>query len=85
MTVKITQTSAGLRDALFDAMEKLRDGDMVPDDAKAMALLAKEITNTVRLEIEVAKLRNNYPSDAKTLIPAPLPLGQSASSQLGAK
>lgn len=74
----ISRTSVGLRDALFKAMEQLRDGDMVADDAKAYALLAKEISNTVRLEIEVAKLRNNYPPDSKVAVPGPLNLGPNA-------
>lgn len=78
MTDEIARTSAGLREALFSAMEKLRDGDMMADDAKAFAGLAKEISNTVRLEIEVAKLRNQYPSDAKNIVPTSLTLGEQA-------
>lgn len=72
---KIERTSAGLRDALFDAIEKVRDGDMAPEDAKAISGLASQICSTVNLEIAVAKLRTEYPADAKLIIPAPLPLG----------
>jgi hypothetical protein len=72
---KIQRTSAGLRDALFDAMESLRDGDMDFNDARALASLAREICNSVQLEIEVAKLRTQYPADTKLIVPAPLPLG----------
>lgn len=72
---KIERTSAGLRDALFDAMERVRDGDMMAEDAKAISGLASQICNTVQLEIEVAKLRTEYPADAKLILPAPLPLG----------
>lgn len=72
---KIMRTSAGLRDALFDAIERVRDGDMNADDAKSIAMAAKEICSTVRLEMEVARLRTEYPADAKLIIPAPLNLG----------
>lgn len=73
--VKIARTSAGLRDALFDAIERVRDGDMSPDDAKAISGLAQQICTSVELEIEVAKLRTEYPSDAKLIVPSALQLG----------
>lgn len=72
---KIERTSAGLRDALFDAMEKVRDQEMPAEDAKAFSGLAHQICATVNLEIAVAKLRTEYPADAKLVVPAPLPLG----------
>jgi hypothetical protein len=75
MTEAIGRTSAGLRDALFDALQRVRDGEMAPEDAKAFAGLSKEIVSTVKLEIDVAKLRNEFPADAKLIIPAPLNLG----------
>lgn len=71
----IQKTSAGLRDILFDSIEKLRAGDMDAIDAKAVAALSQQICNTVSLEIEVAKLRTEYPADAKLIVPAALPLG----------
>lgn len=72
---QITRTSAGLRDALFDAIEKVRDGDMLAEDAKAISGLAAQICNTVQLEVKVAELRTQYPSDAKMIVPSPLALG----------
>lgn len=75
MAAKIVRTSAGLRDALFDAIEKLGTGDLDGAQAQAMATLAKQICNTVHLEIEVAKLRTEYPSDTPILVPSPLKLG----------
>lgn len=72
---KIERTSAGLRDALFDAMEKVRDGDMMAEDAKAISGLAGQICNTVQLEIKVAELRTQYPADAKLIVPSALTLG----------
>lgn len=73
---KITRTSAGLRDALFDAIEKVKTGDITAGDAQAIALLSSSICKTVQLEIEIAKLRTQYPSDSKLTIPAPLTLGE---------
>lgn len=74
---RIERTSAGLRDALFDAIEKVRDGDMSCEDAVAIAKTAQQICSTVQLEIQVAKLRTEYPADAKLIIPSPLQLGPS--------
>lgn len=71
----IERTSAGLREALFDAIERVRDGDMTSDDAKAVSGLAAQVCNTVDLEIQVAKLRTDYPADTKLVIPAALSLG----------
>lgn len=73
----IERTSAGLRDALFEAMDNLRNGEIEPMEAKALSSLAKEICQTVKLEIDVQKLRAMYPSEAKLIVPKPLPLGSS--------
>lgn len=75
MNGKISRTSLGLRDALFDAIEKVRSGDMDPQDARAIGSLAHQICETVSLEIEVAKLRINYPPDSKLNLPSVLSLG----------
>lgn len=74
---KIPRTSAGLRDALFDAIERVRDQRMRGEDALALANVAGQICKTVQLEIEVAKLRTEYPADTKLVIPAPLAMGPS--------
>ena len=72
---KIERTSACLRDTLFDCIEKVRKGDMDAQDAKAISSLAHQICETVSLEIEVAKLRTNYPADSKLVLPGALLLG----------
>jgi len=72
---RVDRSSAGLREALFDAIEKVRDGDMMAEDAKAISGLASQICNTVQLEIQVARLRTEYPSDTPLNVPAQLPLG----------
>lgn len=82
---KIERTSAGLRDALFDTMENLLNGEIEANEAKAMAVVAREIVNTVRLEVDVQKLRAEYPADTKILVPSPLPLGRQSAIESHAK
>ncbi len=52
---EITRTSKGLRDALFDEIDGLRRGEVDPKRANAVARLAAEIVNTVKMEVEVEK------------------------------
>ncbi len=72
---RIVRTSAGLRDALFEAIERVRDGDLEPHAAMAMSTIAKQICNSVQLDIDVCRLRANFPEDSPMLVPAPLKLG----------
>lgn len=51
----VSRTSAGLRDALFDEIDAIRNGSSNPTRANAVAKLATGIADTVRMEIEVAK------------------------------
>jgi hypothetical protein len=74
----VVRTSAGLRDALFDALDSLRNGEIEPQEAKATATVAQQIVNTVQLELEVHKMRREYPADAKLVLPVPLDLGTPA-------
>lgn len=69
------RTSAGLREVLFEAMDNLRNGEIEPTEAKALASVAQTICATVALEISVQKLRAMYPADAKFVVPKPLQLG----------
>ena len=48
---------------------------MEPKTGKAIADAASEICASVSLEIQVAKLRTEYPADTKLVIPGPLQLG----------
>lgn len=52
MTVTVTRTSAGLRDALFEELEALRNGTSDPKRAHAVAKLASAVIDTVRLEMQ---------------------------------
>lgn len=49
---KIRRTSAGLRDALIDEWDAIRDGKSNPQKAQAIAKLACQIINSVKMEIE---------------------------------
>jgi hypothetical protein len=86
MTEKtVERTSAGLRDALFKALDDLRVGNIEAGDAKAIAGLAREICNTVRLEMDAQKMRAMYPSDSKLPIPRPLDLGATEQKAIASK
>ena len=50
-----SRTSQGLRDLLFDEMEELRSGSADPRRSLAVANLARQIVNTVRVELDFAK------------------------------
>lgn len=48
---RVTRTSAGLRDALFEELDSLRNGFTHPLHANAIARMSNAILNTVRAEI----------------------------------
>ena len=52
MAKKMARTSKGLRDVLFDEIESLRSGDGDPSRALAVANLAKQVINTVKVELD---------------------------------
>lgn len=54
-TTPIVRTSAGLRDAIFDEIDAIRNGSSNPTRANAVAKLATGIVETVRMEIEVQR------------------------------
>lgn len=49
------RTSEGLRDILFDEIDNLRGPDGDPRRALAVANVARQIVNTVRVELDFAK------------------------------
>jgi hypothetical protein len=77
----VNRTSAGLRDAIFDEIDAIRNGTSNPTRANAVAKLATGIVETVRMEIEVQRhLRQSTPSTteaqaANNLLGSPMPLG----------
>lgn len=76
----VIRTSAGLRDALFDELDRMRTGGTNATNANAIARLAGEIVNTVQMELEVQKQLSRIPGDAKPDVPRSLPLGASSAS-----
>lgn len=72
MSDKVERNTFGVREMLFQQIERLRAGDCDAAEAKAVAALTHQIIETVKLEIEVAKLRSEFPSDAKIELPRPL-------------
>lgn len=61
----VVRTSAGLRDALFDEIDRIRSGETDAKKANAVARLAGEIVNTVTMEITVQKHLASLPKDGK--------------------
>ena len=55
---RIVRTSTGLREVLFDQLERLRNGQCTVNEAKAVAMLSKSIVDTVHMEIAVAEARD---------------------------
>lgn len=55
MPAKVNRSSAGLRDAIFDEIDAIRDGTGNPTRANAVAKLAATVVETVRMELEVQR------------------------------
>lgn len=52
---KTAKNTNGLRDALFEQLDGLRDGSKTPQEAKAVASLASQIVSVTKLEMEAAR------------------------------
>lgn len=78
-TAPVLRTSAGLRDAIFDEIDAIRNGSSNPTRANAVAKLAAGVVETVRMELEVQRhLRSHKPGDKAietNTLGAPLALG----------
>lgn len=75
----ILRTSAGLRDAIFDEIDAIRNGSSNPTRANAVAKLAAGVVETVRMELEVQRHLRSHKVGDKTVetnsLGAPLALG----------
>lgn len=58
---------SGLRDMLFETLDKLQAGKMEPGHAKTVAHLAQTILNSAQVQMEFEKLR------LESVIPGVLP------------
>jgi len=73
------RTSAGLRDALFDELDGLRNGESNPAKANAVAKLAGQVIDTVKMELDVQRHLAKMPkNDTPTQLPTPVSLSQPA-------
>ena len=72
----VVRTSAGLRDALFDELDSLRDGRTNPAKANAVAKLADQVIATVKMELDVQKhIAKFKPTGEQQSLGAPVALG----------
>jgi hypothetical protein len=62
----IARTSAGLRDALFDELDGLRDGSVNATQANATAKIAGSIVDTVNMEMAAHKILSKHPQQQLT-------------------
>lgn len=70
MTEKFKRrSSAGLRNTLFETMDKLQKGEITPRHANATANLAAQIVDTVRLELEAEAQHERLGNRAEILPP----------------
>lgn len=74
----VVRTSAGLRDALFDELDRMRTGRTNATNANAIARLAGSIVETVQMELEVHKQMSRIPGEnsARMQLPRPLDLSR---------
>lgn len=72
---KVTRSSLGLRSALFDEIDALRDGTSNPQRASALSKLAVQIINTVNIEIEYQKHVATQPNANNGMKSTPILLG----------
>lgn len=74
----VVRTSAGLRDALFDEINAIRNGRSNATRANAIAKLAATVVDSVRMEIEVQRSAERIAAGVKIVpsnLPQPLALG----------
>jgi hypothetical protein len=75
---RTVRTSAGLRDALFDELDSLRNGVSNPAKANAVAKVADQIISTVKMELDVQKHIAKYkPAGLSPQLGQPVELGAS--------
>ena len=78
-SLTVERTSAGLRNALFDELDTLRNGNSDPKRANAVARISSEIVRTVDMEIRVQQhkrgLPETKPDAVEMTLPEPLRLG----------
>lgn len=60
-------TATALKSALWDTMKRVKDGDMLPSHADAIASQAREILRTVKVQLQIAaQSKSQVPGSLKT-------------------
>lgn len=72
---RTVRTSEGLRDTLFDELDKLRAGESEPMRASAVAKLAVQIINSAMIEVHLGRTSFSLGSQAEALRVRPIALG----------
>jgi hypothetical protein len=65
----IIRSSAGLRNALFDELDSLRNGTTNPAKANAVAKLADQVIATVKMEMDVQRHLQKMPKSQEPAAP----------------
>jgi hypothetical protein len=66
-TQSIKRTSTGLKEALFEELDSLRNGESNPAKSNAIAKLATQVVNICRIEIDVQKHITSTRDNSKTI------------------
>ncbi len=72
----VVLTTVVLRDAMFDELDKLRNGTSTAATANATARLADQICSTVLMELEFHKIAKKYTGSGEVKILKGLALGR---------
>lgn len=48
-------TATNLKNSLWDTLQAVKDGSMQPHQGDAVASMAREITRTVKIQLEIAR------------------------------
>lgn len=72
-----TRTTHGLRDILFDEIDRMRGDDADPTRALAVANLAKQIISTAKVELEFHRTLSNLAESGTNVSLGTLALGSS--------
>lgn len=52
----VPKTAEGLRDALFDELNRLRDGSTSPQHARAVCNVARQVIESIRVQVQAQRL-----------------------------
>lgn len=67
---KVVRSSQGLRDMLFDELDKLRNGEASPQRVNVLAKASSQIISTVRLEMDLLKYATGLGKKDQTKLPS---------------